>query len=92
MMRLSGLTVIALASSLFLSGCMMMHGGHGGPSKAICPVTGETVKVKADTPSMTWKGKRLYFAGEEHLKRFAAAPDSFKAPAQAPASGAHEGH
>lgn len=92
MMRSSSVPVIALASALFLSGCMMMHGSHGGPSKAICPVSGETVKVKADTPSMTWKGRRLYFAGEEHLKRFAAAPDSFKTHDPAPSSGSHEGH
>lgn len=84
---------LALAvPTLLLSGCMLMHGRHGAPSKAICPVSGDTVKVKADTPSMTWKGRQLYFASEEHLKRFAAAPESFKAPAQAPAAGSHEGH
>jgi YHS domain-containing protein len=71
---------------------MLMHGSHGGPSKAICPVSGATVKIKADTPSMTWKGRQLYFASEEHLKRFAAAPDSFKASEQVPASSSHEGH
>ncbi|MEK7858611.1 MAG: hypothetical protein AAB320_05655 [Elusimicrobiota bacterium] len=86
------LTLFALIPALLLSGCMMMHGRHGAPSKAICPVSGETVKVKADTPSMSWKGRQLYFASEERLKRFAAAPDSFKTPEPDPASGAHEGH
>ena len=27
----------ALAAAPLLSGCMMMHGHHGRPSKAICP-------------------------------------------------------
>lgn len=92
MMKSSMFSLIAAASALLLSGCMMMHGGRSAPSKAVCPVSGQTVKVKADTPSMTWKGRRLYFASEEHLKRFAAAPDSLKAPAEAPASRSHEGH
>lgn len=88
--------ILAVAAmSLALSGCMAMHGGHGGhgkPTKAVCPVCGSTVKIKKDTPSMTWKGKQLYFASAEHQKRFAEAPDSVKAPEQAPASGSHEGH
>lgn len=92
MMKALKLALFAVVPALLLSGCMMMHGRHGRPSKAICPVTGSTVKIKTDTPSMTWKGRQLYFAGEEQLKRFAAAPDSFKAPAQAPTSGSHEGH
>lgn len=92
MMKSLKLTFFAFVPALLLSGCMMMHGRHGAPSKAICPVSGATVKVKADTPSMTWKGRQLYFASEEHLKRFASAPDSFKAPELAPASGSHEGH
>ncbi|MBI2385323.1 MAG: hypothetical protein HYV14_04835 [Elusimicrobia bacterium] len=92
MMKSTLLAVSALVPALLLSGCMMMHGSHGGPSKAICPVSGETVKVKDGTPSMTWKGRRLYFSSEENLKRFAAAPDSFKTPEQAPPSGGHEGH
>jgi YHS domain-containing protein len=91
-MKTLGLALFAVVPALFLSGCMMMHGSHGRPPKAICPVSGTTVKVKADTPSMTWKGRQLYFASEEHLKRFASAPDSFKTPEQAPASGSHEGH
>ena len=92
MMKPSRFAISAFVPALLLSGCMMMHGRHGGPSKAICPVSGETVKVKADTPSMTWKGRRLYFSSEGHLLRFAAAPDSFKTPGQAPPSGAHEEH
>ena len=92
MMKSLRLTLLAGVPALLFSGCMMMHGSHGRPSKAICPVSGEAVKVKADTPSMTWKGRQLYFAGEEQLKRFAAAPDSFKSPEPAPASGSHEGH
>lgn len=92
MMKSSRFALFSFVPGLLLSGCMMMHGSHGGPSKAICPVSGDTVKVKADTPSMTWKGRQLYFASEDHLKRFAAAPESFKAPEQAPASGSHEGH
>lgn len=92
MVKSSRLALFAVVPALLLSGCMMMHANHGGPSKAICPVSGDTVKVKADTPSMTWKGRQLYFASEEHLKRFAAAPDSFKTPDPAPASGSHEGH
>lgn len=84
--------ILVIVSAVLLSGCMMMHGGRGAPSKAICPVSGETVKIKADTPSMTWKGRQLYFASEELLKRFAAAPDSFKASEPAPAAGSHEGH
>ncbi len=82
----------ALAAAPLLSGCMMMHGHHGRPSKAICPVSGKTVKIKADTPSMTWKGRQLYFCGEEDLRRFASAPDSFNTSPPAPASGGHEGH
>lgn len=92
MMKSLRLTLLAGVPALILSGCMLTHGRHGRPSKAICPVSGDAVKVKADTPSMTWKGRHLYFASEEHLKRFAAAPDSFQAPKSAPAAGSHEGH
>ena len=92
MIKSSRLALLAILPTLFLSGCMMMHGGRGRPSKAICSVSGEEVKVNAATPSMTWKGRQLYFASEQHLKSFASAPDSFKAPEPAPASGAHEGH
>lgn len=86
------LRLALVVPTLLLSGCMLMHERHGGPSKAICPVSGETVKVKADTPSMTWKGRRLYFATEENLKRFAAAPDSFQAAERGPAPSPHERH
>ena len=86
------LTLFAGVPALLLSGRMLTHGGRWRPSNAICPVSGDELKVKADTPSMTWKGQHLYFASEEHLKRFAAAPDSFKAPAPAPASGSRGGH
>ena len=65
MMKPSRFAISAFVPALLLSGCMMMHGRHDGPSKAICPVSGTTVKVKADTPSMTWKGRQLYFASEE---------------------------
>ena len=91
-MAKSRFAILAVVPALLLSGCMMMHGGRGGPSKAICPVSGETVKIKSDTPSMTWKGRQLYFASEEHLKRFASAPDSFKASEPVPAAASHEGH
>ena len=90
------LVLFAVGFALVLSGCCLMHGGHGshgGPSKAVCSVCGSTVKVKDTTPSMTWKGRRLYFASEEHLRRFAQAPDSFAQPAsEAPASDEHGGH
>ena len=82
--------MLTVVPALLFSGCMLMHGGHGGPSKAICPVSGEMVKIKSDTPSMTWKGRQLYFASEEHLKRFATAPDSFKASAPVPAAGSQD--
>lgn len=83
----------ALAAAPVLSGCMMLHGSHGGrsaPSKAVCPVCGTEVKVKKDTPSITWKGKTLYFDGEAHLKSFAEAPDAPGQEAAVPEG--HGGH
>lgn len=70
--------IAAFGFALLLSGCMHVGGGQDSPSKSICPVSGATVKVKDGTPTMTWKGKQLYFAGEEHLRRFAEAPDAFE--------------
>lgn len=81
--------LVALVLASALAGCMHRGGGASRPSKAICPVSGESVKVRDGTPTMTWKGRQLYFASEAHLKRFAEAPESFKTREHVPPSGAH---
>ena len=50
-------------------------------AKAICPVTGETFDIKADTLHSEYKGKHVYFCCPGCKPKFDANPDKFLTPA-----------